>query len=101
MNFLPYTYKVDFYFTRKSSLESASGVPRVLVSSFKCLPSEADLLFVVAGQKSDLKWQLRRMFIRIDRKTYSVQHGCKRASRVSTAGEPHETNSISRIVRVH
>lgn len=34
-------------------------------------------------------------------KTYSVQHGCKRTSCVSTAGEPNETNSISRIVCLH
>lgn len=100
VDLLPYAYKGNLYFARKSSLESASGVPGVVVSSFKYLPSETNLLFVVARQESNLKW-LRYMSISISLKTYSVQHGCKRTSRVSTTGEPHETNSISRIVRVH
>jgi hypothetical protein len=45
---LPYTYEGNFYLTRESALESTSGFPRIFVSSFKRLPSETNLLFVVA-----------------------------------------------------
>lgn len=51
VNCVPYAYKVDFYFTRESVLESTSDIPRNttrLASIFKCLPSEPNLLFVVA-----------------------------------------------------